>query len=181
MVTHVSYPDRPCVDWLFYQSCVFVLPAWFFNPRDLNNIWLSSDTLYPVNVFTDTLIDGYSLLGWKFSIAPCWFPDLVLAGLFLALTQNVILATLFAGFIQIALTVGAFVLIRRAVRTIQPITQDVFLLAAGVGITLFLSGYTSRLLLSRSVSLFYSTKSRRKFMCCSLWIGAGSVMRSPRV
>ena len=127
--------------WIgFFISLMFLFcRLGFCNPRDLNNIWLSSDTLYPVNVFTDTLIDGYSLSGWKFSIAPCWFPDLVLAGLFLALTQNVILATLFAGFIQIALIVGAFVLIRRAVRTIQPITQDVFLLAAGVGITLFVA------------------------------------------
>ena len=86
--------------------------------------------------------------------------DLVLAGLFLALTQNVILATLFAGFIQIALIVGAFVLIRRAVRTTQPITQDVFLLAAGVNITLFVA-IASRLVLSRSVSIFSSTNSRR--------------------
>jgi hypothetical protein len=127
--------------WLgFFLSLVFLFcRLGFCNPRDLNNIWFSSDTLYPVNVFTDTLIDGYSLSGWKFSIAPCWFPDLLLAGLFLVLTQNVILATLFAGFIQIALIVGAFVLIRRAVRTTQPITQDVFLLAAGVGITLFVA------------------------------------------
>jgi hypothetical protein len=127
--------------WLgFVLSLVFLFcRLGFCNPRDLNNIWLSSDTLYPVNVFTDTVIDGYSLSGWKFSIAPCWFPDLFLAGLFLALTQNVILATLFAGFIQIALIVGAFVLIRRAVRMAHPITQDVFLLAAGMGITLFVA------------------------------------------
>jgi hypothetical protein len=102
-------------------------------------MWLSSDTLYPVNVFTDTFIDGYSLSGWQFSIAPCWFPDLVLVGLFLGLTQNVILATLLAGFIQIALIVGAFVLVRKAVRTTKPVAQDVLLLAAGVAITIFVA------------------------------------------
>ena len=60
-------------------------------------------------------------------------------GLFLGLTQNVILATLFAGFIQIALIVGAFVLIRKAVRTAHPAAQDVLLLGAGVAITLFVA------------------------------------------
>jgi hypothetical protein len=109
------------------------------SPAVLDDIWLSSDTTYPVNVFTDTLIDGYSLAGWQFSIAPCWFPDFVCVGLFLGLTQNVILATLLAGFIQIALIIGAFVLISRAVRTAHPVTQDVMLLAAGVGITLFVA------------------------------------------
>lgn len=102
-------------------------------------MWLSSDTLYPVNVFTDIFIDGYSLSGWQFSIAPCWFPDLVLVGLFLGLTQNVILATLFAGFIQIPLIIGAFVLIGRAVRTAQPMAQHVVLVGVGIGITLFVA------------------------------------------
>src|ERR1035438_1399007 len=33
-------------------------------------VWISSDTLYPVNVATDVLGDGFSLSGWRFSIAP---------------------------------------------------------------------------------------------------------------
>ena len=126
--------------WLgFILSLIFLFVRLSAADPAVLSMWLSSDTLYPVNVFTDTLIDGYSLSGWQFSIAPCWFPDLLLVGLFLGLTQNVILATLFAGFIQIALIVGAFVLIRRAVRTAQPAAQDVLLLGAGVAITLFVA------------------------------------------
>jgi hypothetical protein len=126
--------------WLgFILSLIFLFCQLSSSSPAVLKMWLSSDTLYPVNVFTDTFIDGYSLSGWQFSIAPCWFPDLVLVGLFLGLTQNVILATLLAGFIQIALIVGAFVLVRKAVRTTKPVAQDVLLLAAGVAITIFVA------------------------------------------
>ena len=120
----VNWPRRPRalatptgLAWLgFLLSLIFLFCQLSSSSPAVLNMWLSSDTLYPVNVFTDTFIDGYSLSGWQFSIAPCWFPDLVLVGLFFGLTQNVILATLLAGFIQIALIVGAFVLVRKAVQ-----------------------------------------------------------------
>lgn len=126
--------------WIgFILSLVFLFIRLSVADPAVLSMWLSSDTLYPANVFTDTLSDGYSLSGWQFSIAPCWFPDVFLVGLFLGLTQNVILATLFAGFIQIALIVGAFGLIRKAVRTAHPAAQDVLLLGAGVAITLLVA------------------------------------------
>lgn len=126
--------------WLgFLLSLVFLFTQLSAADPSVLNMWLSSDTLYPVNVFTDTFMDGYSLSGWQFSIAPCWFPDLVLVGLFLGLTRNVILATLLAGFIQIALIVGAFAVIRRAVRVTGGAAQNVLLLGTGVAITLFVA------------------------------------------
>jgi len=106
------------------------------DPASLN-VWISSDTLYPVNVATDVLGDGFSLSGWRFSIAPCWFPDLFLSGLFWIATQNPIAATLLAGFVQLVLIVTAFFWIREAVGLGNPSLQNVFLLAVSVTLTLF--------------------------------------------
>jgi hypothetical protein len=126
--------------WIgFLLSLVFLFAQLSLADPSVLNMWLSSDTLYPVNVFTDVFVDGYSLSGWQFSIAPCWFPDLVLVGLFLGLTHNVILATLLAGFIQIALIVGAFAVIRRAIRATGGAAQNILLLGTGVAITLFVA------------------------------------------
>jgi hypothetical protein len=102
-------------------------------------IWISSDTLYPVNVFTDVLQDGYSLSGWKFSIASCWFPDLMGVGLFWLVTRNIIASTLLGGFVQIGLIVGAFHIIGKAVGTRNIQMQDAFLLASGALITLYVA------------------------------------------
>jgi len=104
-------------------------------------VWISSDTLYPVNVATDVLGDGFSLSGWRFSIAPCWFPDVFLSGLFWIITRNPITATLLAGFVQVGLVVAAFFLIREAVGFGNPSLQNVFLLAVSVTITLFVAGH----------------------------------------
>jgi hypothetical protein len=70
--------------------------------------WLSSDTLLPADVAIDLFKDGFPFSGWTFSIAPCWFPDVFLAGAFWAITRNAITATLLSGFVQPALLVGAF-------------------------------------------------------------------------
>jgi hypothetical protein len=107
--------------------------------------WLSSDTLWPVNVFTDIFTDHYSLSGWVFSIAPCWFPDIFATGLFWLLTRNVILATLFAGFIQIGLIVGALHLCRKAVGIRGFALQDTFLLGTGVMVTLYVARHPGSL------------------------------------
>jgi hypothetical protein len=103
------------------------------------SIWINSDTLYPVNVFTDVLQDGYSLSGWKFSIAPCWFPDLMGVGFFWFVTRNIIMSTLLGGFVQIGLIVGAFHIIGKAVGTRNIHTQDAFLLASGALITIYVA------------------------------------------
>ncbi len=105
----------------------------------LIGIWINSDTLYPVNVFTDVLQDGYSLSGWKFSIAPCWFPDVMGVGFFWLVTRNIVMSTLLGGFVQIGLIVGAFRIIGKAVGTRNIHTQDAFLLASGALITLYVA------------------------------------------
>lgn len=102
-------------------------------------VWISSDTLYPVNVATDVLGDGFSLSGWRFSIAPCWFPDLFLSGLFWLVTRNPITATLLAGFLQLGLIVAAFSGMRAAVGLGDPPLQSVCLLAVSVTLTLFVA------------------------------------------
>src|ERR1035438_530780 len=105
-------------------------------------VWISSDTLYPVNVATDVLGDGFSLSGWRFSIAPCWLPDVFLSGLFWIFTRNPIAATLLAGFVQLVLIVAAFFRIREAVGLGNPSLQNVFLLAVSVKITLFVAAHS---------------------------------------
>lgn len=132
-----------------YKSAVaiawigFLLSLWFLycqlssaSPETLK-VWVSSDTLYPVNVFTDIFIDRFPLSGWRFSIAPVWFPDLALAGLFFALTRNVVTATLLAGFAQIPLMIAGFQLIRGAIGIGTSAVQDVFLLTAGTLVTIY--------------------------------------------
>jgi hypothetical protein len=103
------------------------------------DIWFNSDYLYPVNLFTDVLQDGYSLSGWKFTIAPYWIPDLVDVGIFWLLTRNVIMSTLLGGSVNIVLIVGAFRIIGKAVGTRNIHTQDAFLLASGALITLYVA------------------------------------------
>jgi hypothetical protein len=106
---------------------------------ELDALWINSDTLYPVNVTTDILHDGYPFSGWRFSIAPCWFPDLFISGLFWIFTHNVITATLLAGFIQLALIVGAFDLMRRAIGVRSEALQTVSLLGVSAWITLYVA------------------------------------------
>jgi hypothetical protein len=105
----------------------------------ISGVWITSDTLYPVNVTTDVIKDGYSLSGWKFAIAPFWFPDLMSTGLFWIVTRNVIMSTLLGGFVQIVFIVGAFHIIGRAVGTRNIHTQDAFVLAGAALITLFVA------------------------------------------
>src|SRR5579884_658240 len=111
------------------------------NPVALS-IWISSDTLYPVNVFTDVFRDHYSLSGWRFSIAPCWFPDLSLTGLLWFVLRNPILATLLAGFFQIVLLVGSVYCIARAIGRPLTILQQSLLLLAAVLVTLYVATHT---------------------------------------
>ena len=102
-------------------------------------IWINSDTLYPVNVSTDLFHDGYSLAGWRFSIAPVWFPDMFATGIFWALTRNVIVATLLAGFIQVGLIIGALHVIGKAVGVRSLPLQDSILLLVGVLVSLYVA------------------------------------------
>jgi hypothetical protein len=100
-------------------------------------MWFNSDQLYPVNLFTDILQDGYSFSGWKFTISPYWIPDLMDVGIFWLLTRNVIMSTILGGFVHIVLIIVAFRLIGKAVGTRNIHTQDAFMLAGGTLITLY--------------------------------------------
>src|SRR5262249_46493471 len=67
--TLFNYPEL--IGW----SCLVLALLFLFirlGLSDDNSLgrWITSDTLYPVNVFTDVLQDGHSLSGWKFTIAP---------------------------------------------------------------------------------------------------------------
>jgi hypothetical protein len=99
-------------------------------------IWITSDTLWLANVFTDLFHDGYSLAGWHFSIAPCWFPDVAVVGLFWALTRNVIFATVLGGLIQVVFIVGAFHVIGKTLGARFVAGQDSVLLVVAVLVTL---------------------------------------------
>ncbi len=119
----------------FFLSLVVLMLRLGAAPPQTLHAWISSDTLYPVDVTIDTLKDGFPLSGWRFSIAPCWFPDLFACGFFWIVTRSAVLATLFAGFIQLPLIVWAFDLARRAIGIKAPL-QTVFLLGVSVAITL---------------------------------------------
>ncbi|HVT94601.1 MAG TPA: hypothetical protein VHD76_17265 [Bryobacteraceae bacterium] len=106
--------------------------------------WLSSDTLLPADVAIDLFKDGFPFSGWTFSIAPCWFPDVFLAGAFWAITRNAITATLLSGFVQPALLVGAFYVIQKAARLGSSL-QTVFLLSVANWLALFHSSPAGRL------------------------------------
>ena len=99
--------------------------------------WISSDTLYPVNVTTDLVRDGFPLSGWQFAIAPFWFPDVFLTGVFWVVTRNPIEATLATGFLQLVFLVGVMALIRSTIRAGDKALQNVMVLAVAVIITLF--------------------------------------------
>jgi hypothetical protein len=103
------------------------------------DMWFDSDHLYPVNLFTDILQDGYSFSGWKFTIAPYWIPDLMDVGIFWLLTRNAVMSTLLGGFVQIVLIIVAFRIIGKAVGTRNIHTQDAFLLAGATLITLYVA------------------------------------------
>ncbi len=101
--------------------------------------WMTGDTLWLVNVFTDLFHDGYSLAGWHFSIAPCWFPDVAAAGLFWGITRNVIVATLLAGFIQVGIIVAALHVIGKVLGVRSLALQDSILLLVGTAIALYVA------------------------------------------
>ena len=103
--------------------------------------WISSDTLYPVNVTTDIVRDGFPLSGWQFSIAPFWFPDVFLTGVFWVVTRNPIEATLVTGYLQLVFLAGLMALIRSTIRTGDKTLQNVMLLAVAVMTTLFVANH----------------------------------------
>ncbi len=103
--------------------------------------WISSDTLYPVNVTVDVGRDGFPLSGWWFSIAPFWIPDVFLTGVFWIVTRNPIEATLLTGFLQLVFLAGVMALIRSTVRTGDKALHNVLFFGMAVIVTLFVANH----------------------------------------
>lgn len=103
--------------------------------------WISSDSLYPVHVFIDTVLEGNSFGAWRFSIAPCWFPDLFFTALFMAVTRNVIGATLLAGFIQLGLLIVGLRLLWKSLGYRPGSFSEVAALSAAVAVTLHIANH----------------------------------------
>jgi hypothetical protein len=101
--------------------------------------WISSDSLWPVNLVTDVFVDHYPLSGWAFSIAPCWFPDVFLVGIMYALARNVVVATILGGFAQFVLLIMAICSCWRALSLPKALAAEVATIIAGVTVTLYVA------------------------------------------
>ena len=102
----------------------------------VRQLWFNSDTLFPVHLFVDVVRDGYPLSGWRFGIAPCWFPDVPVTGAVYALTRNVVMANMLDGLVQFAILILGFQLCWRAVGVMERRLADVLTLGVGIGFLL---------------------------------------------
>jgi len=102
-------------------------------------LWVSSDTLWPVDLFIDTLHDGFSFHGWFFSVGPCWIPDIVLVGLCYLPLRDPILTTLVAGALHLIILAAGLCLCWRALRLAYRKLADTLTLASGIAITLWVA------------------------------------------
>ena len=130
-------------------------------------IWISSDTLWLVNVFTDLFHDGYTLAGWHFSIAPCWFPDVTAVGLFWALTRNVVVATMLAGIFQAVFMVAAFHVISKTLGVRFVDWQDSMLLLVAVLVALYVAAKPGNVY--PALFKYFMTQSHVGSMLAVLW------------
>ncbi len=106
--------------------------------------WISSDSLWPVNLITDIFVDRYPLSGWQFSVAPCWFPDVFLAGFMYAPTRNVLAATFLDGFAQFILLILCVCLCWRALRLPRALAAEVATLVAAIALTLYVATHADK-------------------------------------
>lgn len=106
------------------------------SPPRVLTFWFNSDTLFPVHFFIDWFRDGYPLSGWRFGIAPCWFPDIPVTALLYVLTRNVVLTNLIAGLLQFALLLIGFQLCWRALGLTETRLSDSLTLSVGIGFLL---------------------------------------------
>jgi hypothetical protein len=114
-------------------------------PSSSTVIWISSDTLWPVDLFIDTLHDGYSFHGWMFSIAPCWFPDIFIVGLCYLLLRNPILTTLVAGSVQFMVLLAGLCLCWRALKLDRLKLLDMLTVGSGLAIVMWIAFHTATL------------------------------------
>ncbi len=99
--------------------------------------WISSDSLWPVNLVIDLFVDHYPLRGWQFSIAPCWFPDVVFVGMTYGVTGNAVSATIIGGFLQFGILILGFCICWRALHLPYPIIAETATLLMAIWITLY--------------------------------------------
>jgi hypothetical protein len=111
-------------------------------PYRATHMWVSSDTLWPVDLFIDIFRDGYSFRGWEFSIAPCWFPDVDLVGLCYLFVKDPILATFAAGGIQFIILIAGFCLCWRALKLNSIRLLDMLTVATAIALTIWMAFHT---------------------------------------
>jgi hypothetical protein len=111
-------------------------------PYRATHMWVSSDTLWPVDLFIDIFRDGYSFRGWEFSIAPCWFPDVALVGLCYLFVKDPILATFVAGGIQFIILIAGFCLCWRALKLNCIKLLDMLTVATAIALTIWMAFHT---------------------------------------
>jgi hypothetical protein len=99
--------------------------------------WISSDTLWPVNLIIDLFVDHYHLHGWQFSIAPCWFPDVAMVGLAYGATRNAVTATILGGFLQFLFLIAGVAFCWRALRLRAQVAAETLTLLTAVWVTLY--------------------------------------------
>jgi hypothetical protein len=107
--------------------------------------WVSSDTLWPVDLFIDSFRDGYSFHHWEFSIAPCWFPDIALVGICYFVLRNPILTTLIAGLVQFVILLAGFCLCWRALRLANLKLLDILTIGSGIASAVWISFHSDML------------------------------------
>ncbi|PQO43666.1 hypothetical protein [Blastopirellula marina] len=68
----------------------------------------NSDSLFPLHVAKDILVDGSSLRGWTFCPSPFVFPDAAVAGFFYLLTGQAIISSFLTGVFFVTMTALGF-------------------------------------------------------------------------
>ncbi len=75
--------------------------------------WANLDSLFPIGIATDTLLDGGSLSGWKFPIAPFVFPDIAICWGIASFERHPIAMMYYYSLIQLTLLAGAWLFCAR--------------------------------------------------------------------
>lgn len=108
------------------------------NPEVIRGSWFEGDTLFPVHVVMD-LKEGYQLSDWTFPPSPNFFPDIVLAFAFSALTSKVALVNYLIGIVFLAVLCLCFQLCGRQTGLGNSWVRGCGILAAGIFYTLFVT------------------------------------------
>lgn len=111
-------------------------------PSKPTYMWVSSDTLWPVHLFIDVFAEGFLFSGWRFSIAPCWAPDIVIVGLCYLFIRNPLGATLMSGAVQLLILVAGFCLCWRSLRIRHLVLAETLTICSAILVTLWIAFHT---------------------------------------